>query len=363
MRAIARAIVRGAVAHQLTGPGLGGGWTPASLFASGEQGAWYDPSDLSTMFQDAAGTIPVTALEQSVGRILDKSGLGNHATQPTTASKPKLSARVNMLTYSEDFTAAAWTKMAVTVVANSATASDGSVTADKLVPAATNAYHQIYANASGVPVAAGQRWTGSVDIKADGYGFCYVEVHGGASKGFCLNLATGAITNASPGLIAGTVEDLGGGWWRANVTEDTTAAYVYLQLYPRATAGGPSVWLGDGVNGVLMSRAQLTQSAAATPYQRVNTATDYDTVGFPRYLMFDGVDDVLTMYAATAPGTCTVARSVPRTGAEITTGVSVGASHNLTKSFHGLLIVNRALTPQETTDVTNLANDLAVVTP
>jgi hypothetical protein len=28
-------------------------------------------------------------------------------------------------------------------------------------------------------------------------------------------------------------------------------------------------------------------------YQRVNTATDYDTVGFPHYLRFDGVDDWL----------------------------------------------------------------------
>lgn len=36
-------------------------------------GCWLDPSDMSTMFQDAAGTIPVTAIEQPVGLILDKS--------------------------------------------------------------------------------------------------------------------------------------------------------------------------------------------------------------------------------------------------------------------------------------------------
>jgi len=45
----------------------------AALFASGEQGAWYDPSDLSTMFQDSAGTTPVTEDGQPVGLILDKS--------------------------------------------------------------------------------------------------------------------------------------------------------------------------------------------------------------------------------------------------------------------------------------------------
>jgi hypothetical protein len=48
-------------------------WSPTLLFAAGEQGAWYDPSDFSTMFQDAAGTTPVTAVEQPVGLILDKS--------------------------------------------------------------------------------------------------------------------------------------------------------------------------------------------------------------------------------------------------------------------------------------------------
>ncbi len=65
-------------------------FTPANLFLAGEQGAWYDPSDFSSMFQDSAGTIAVTAVGQSVGKINDKSGRGNHAAQATTASKPIL---------------------------------------------------------------------------------------------------------------------------------------------------------------------------------------------------------------------------------------------------------------------------------
>jgi hypothetical protein len=65
-------------------------FSPLSLFASGAQGAWYDPSDFSTMFQDSAGTTPVTAVGQPVGKILDKSGRNNHATQPTAGSRPVL---------------------------------------------------------------------------------------------------------------------------------------------------------------------------------------------------------------------------------------------------------------------------------
>ncbi len=48
-------------------------FTPASLFAASVPGAWYDPSDFSTMFEDVFGTIPVTAVGQPVGLIRDKS--------------------------------------------------------------------------------------------------------------------------------------------------------------------------------------------------------------------------------------------------------------------------------------------------
>jgi lysophospholipase L1-like esterase len=63
-------------------------WTPANLFASGQKGGWYDPSDLSTMFQDTAGTTPVTADGQSVARINDKSGNGINLFQPTAGTRP-----------------------------------------------------------------------------------------------------------------------------------------------------------------------------------------------------------------------------------------------------------------------------------
>lgn len=62
-------------------------FTPVKLFSGGEQGAWYDPSDTSTLFQDSAGTIPVTADGDPVGLIMDKSGNDNHASQSTTAAK------------------------------------------------------------------------------------------------------------------------------------------------------------------------------------------------------------------------------------------------------------------------------------
>ena len=67
---------------------LASSFSPIDLFQNNEQGAWYDPSDLTTMFQDIAGTTPVTADGQTVGKILDKSGNDNHAVAPSDAARP-----------------------------------------------------------------------------------------------------------------------------------------------------------------------------------------------------------------------------------------------------------------------------------
>lgn len=61
-----------------------------SIFASNEQGFFYDPNDLSTMWQDEAKLLPVTSDGQPVWHILDKSGNNNHAFATSSASRPIL---------------------------------------------------------------------------------------------------------------------------------------------------------------------------------------------------------------------------------------------------------------------------------
>jgi hypothetical protein len=51
--------------------GLNSAFSPASLFTAGQQGAWYDPSDLNSMYQESAGTTPAV-VGQPVGLLLDK---------------------------------------------------------------------------------------------------------------------------------------------------------------------------------------------------------------------------------------------------------------------------------------------------
>lgn len=47
--------------------------SPSALFANGEVGVWFDPSDLSTLFQDLNALTPVTTPGQSTALMLDKS--------------------------------------------------------------------------------------------------------------------------------------------------------------------------------------------------------------------------------------------------------------------------------------------------
>lgn len=72
------------------GPAMSPAERVAALMASfSGPKLWLDPSDVSTMQQDSAGATPVTTAGDPIGRIMDKSGAGNHATQATTTSRPQ----------------------------------------------------------------------------------------------------------------------------------------------------------------------------------------------------------------------------------------------------------------------------------
>lgn len=59
---------------------------------------WLDPSDLTTLWQDAGGTTQVSAVGQTVAKIDDKSGNGNHA-YPTAAVLAETSSGYKYIKY------------------------------------------------------------------------------------------------------------------------------------------------------------------------------------------------------------------------------------------------------------------------
>lgn len=63
-------------------------FAPDQLFTGGTKGAWYDPSVLSTMFQDTTMAVPVAAHNDPVRVIKDKSGNSNHLVSPSDEARP-----------------------------------------------------------------------------------------------------------------------------------------------------------------------------------------------------------------------------------------------------------------------------------
>ena len=387
----------------------------AELFAGGEQGVWYDPSDLSTLFQDAAGTVPVTGVEQPVGLMLDKSrglvlgpelvtngdfsngttgwvanigsiavtsgelavtdflsravnqtplttvngrwyqvtgtmrkganagdsaaairattssdgsstgllaqqdsnalnvnvpinfyflatstatyiGLvgngegyfdnisvrelpGNHAYQTTATSRPVLSARVNLLTKTEDLNGG-WTNQNCTL-STGITDPDGGTTAVGLIPNSGSnpfsGFYQVPNFASGLYV---QQWL----LKRGSKRYFWITTNGGSTKTFC---DWDTLSAYSGNTVAFT--PLTGGWYIVTATgTQGRDAGVYA-----CDANNSITCVGDGATVAIYccKPSLVPANHSSLPYQRVNTATDYDTAGFPLYLRCDGVDD------------------------------------------------------------------------
>ena len=168
-----------------------------------DNGAWFDPEDMSTMYQDAAGTTPVTALEQPVGLWLDKSGNGNHAIQSITASRPTLSARYNWLLNSDTLS----TQPVTTVAAQYTLSFTG---------------------------------TGSVTL-----------------------------SGTATGTLVGTGVNN-----RVSLSFTPTAETLTLTVTGSVTLA-------------------MLSFGTLTTYQEITTAISYDSVGWSRYVRFDGIDDYL----------------------------------------------------------------------
>ena len=328
-----------------------GSWTPAQLYLASEQGAWYDPSDFSTMSQDDAGTTPVTAVEQPVGKILDKSGRGNHASQTTAASRPVLSARKNWIPHTEDFTHAYWINTNLSVSMNGAVAT--------LTTTTDNDSHKITNNEQ---ARVGSQ-TISVEVKPNGYTKFAIKESNTTGQYASVNLSGAGSIITTNGASASIVQ-LVDGYYRVSLSVSTAGIVgrAFIICAPGYVGGDPntSTFAGDGVSGVLLRYPQSEYGLVPTRYQRVNTNTDYDTVGFPYYLAFDGVDDYLRTTFPNLGLNVTIGRSIPGTGASILTGQTIGAGNWDDSTSHcALVIIDRALTGPETTLLTSYLNTRA----
>jgi len=220
-----------------------------------------------------------------VDNITCKSLEGNHATQATAAARPVFGSRVNLLTKTDSFASADWIKAgSLTITDNAALAPDGTMTATLLAPTGTSssAYQTINSAMNN---------TLHITAKASGKNFLYLIDATGASSGASFDLISGVVASTAAGHTA-TIAPTAEGYYICTV-KNLTSTYLYFQVGV-ADSAGSLVTSADAGKGILLWRPQFERGSTATPYQRVNTATDYDTAGFPTFLKYDGVDDSLS---------------------------------------------------------------------
>jgi len=277
-------------------PGIVAGQrTPAqiiqNLFAAGQQGFWLPFTDFASLSQDSAGTLPYTALEQPVGRVLDRSGQGNHASQATSTARGVVSARVNLLQKSDQIgDGSYWYKVnGLSVTLGAAQGIGGSYSMSRIIKTAgtpNQRAQQVF------PTAPNTLHTIKLVIQKD-------SVHGGRlviyNAGVSVAVAGANIAWAGGEPVFGSLT----GW----VSSPVATAIGDGNFLVTATFN-PGVYTAcalliyiDNTTGatLLVGDAEIKlASQTALPYQRVNTPTDYDSVGFPKYLRLDGVDDFYT---------------------------------------------------------------------
>lgn len=145
-------------------------------------------------------------------------------------------SRTNLVTYSEQFDNAAWTKYgSTTVTANSVASPDGTISADLLTSAGTggtpNVIRQFVTVTSGVP------YTMSVYAKRASTNFIFLQslMTGSGSQSF-FNLLTGTVASQGAGHTA-SIQNVGNGWYRCIVTYTTSTTGEIFDMWANDNAG------------------------------------------------------------------------------------------------------------------------------
>jgi hypothetical protein len=248
----------------------------------------------STLFQDSVGTSAVSAIEQPVGRVIDQSGRGNHAAQSTSAARPTLSSRVNLLSSTNMLGWEYQSSVQVTPAPN---------VPDSVGGAETLRVHHVSTGYSFVRTTlygVGAPLYASIRIKKGNYRFVGFRVFTySASVELCIviDLDSAQIGYVPTGFVSNvSLIDCGAGWFEVRCRVEDPQSSPYFSICVTNEVGSEYL---TGTDAFFYVHQPQTSRVPWATYQRITTATDYDWQVAPVALGFDGLDDsVSTNFAA-----------------------------------------------------------------
>jgi hypothetical protein len=216
-------------------------------------GAQIETGDIATDY------IATTSAAVSVGPVANVPRLDYlDSSSPRLLLEPQ---RTNLITFSEQFDNAGWTKLGITVAANNTTSPSGYIDADKLIADAGTGNRVVYQGV--IPVGVS---TTTVYAKAGEFGG--IVIASGTQGGF-FDLTTGAYrTEYNSAPTAYNITSASNGWYRCSVTM-TSVSGDNLYIGPNDNVSTSLSLTGDGTSGMYAWGAQLEAGAYATSY--INT--------------------------------------------------------------------------------------------
>ncbi len=265
----------------------GSGSASITITAVGEYEVLDKLADSSTVLylQVTSGTT-ITIDNVSVVEVTgDQPRLNYDISNGVVQSCPSLlleGASTNLVTYSEDFSNASWTKGQTTVTTNSIISPDGSLNADAVFETIDNNNHIIY-DTENVNVSVEHNF--SIFVKKLNRRYVGIQGFYSSTRG---NIAFFDLDNGSLvytfsegsgySISNAKIENYGNGWYRlsANFIAPDTAIYMGLCLADEQWSTGTAydnTYIGDTTKGVYVWGAMLEQGSYPTSYIPTNGAS------------------------------------------------------------------------------------------
>jgi hypothetical protein len=176
--------------------------------------------------------------------------------------------RTNLVTYSEQFDNAAWSKSDSTITSNAAISPDGTTNADKLIDNITLAGHSLN---SATSMVSGTTYTFSIFAKMSEIRYLTLRyISGGAfSTNYIttFDLLNGTATNSATFPASSfLITSFGNGWYKCSISQAANATGTGTYAAYLSKDGVATTYTGNGTDGLYIYGAQLEAGSYVSSY-------------------------------------------------------------------------------------------------